>query len=101
MSPNVCLVLMSPAPLTIVTAPSFTSHLASPSLADDHLLRSFPSNRTMASEGASAQEAPGVTFLGLGVQISVTVGSLVSGVCADKDAAMSSSGMTRKHIRMA
>src|SRR4051812_4667640 len=75
MSPNACFVLISPAPFATVNAPSFTSHLASPPASADHLLRSFPSKITMASEGGPPGTEAGVTLTGLRSQTSVTVGS--------------------------
>src|SRR5271170_6268895 len=67
---------MLPASLLTVTMPSATVHLAGAerSCAETHSSRFLPSNRMMASDGAAAQVAPGVTTLGSGVQTSVSSG---------------------------
>src|SRR5690606_17345537 len=76
---------MSPVPGATVTAPSLTVHLAwPPPLTETHWLRSLPSNSTMASEGASEGEAPGVTIFGCGIQNSVDSGVRLS-VCAKQE----------------
>src|SRR5215475_12573195 len=70
---------MLPAFLSTVTMPSATVHLAGTlrSCAETHSSRFLPSKRMIASEGAAAQDAPGVTTLGSGVQTSVSSGLAV------------------------
>src|SRR5689334_2555653 len=75
---------MLPAFLSTVTIPSATIHFAGPlrSCAETHSSRFLPSKRMIASEGAAAQVAPGVTTLGSGVQTSVSSGLAVDGCWA-------------------
>src|SRR3954447_18848007 len=75
---------MLPAFLSTVMMPSVTIHLAGAlrSWADTHSSRFLPSKRMIASEGAAAQVAPGVTTLGSGCQISVSSGLAVDGCWA-------------------
>src|SRR5450631_3245049 len=74
----------SGALLTVITPPA-TVHLAGDlSLTVTHWSRFLPSNKTMASEGAAVQVAPGVTTLGSGVHTSVSSGL---GCCAKRGAA--------------
>src|SRR5690606_3214164 len=100
MSPNDSLVLMSPVPGATVTAPSFTVHLAGPPLSTEtHLLRSRPSNNTMASEGGSEGVVPGVTILGCGSHTSVDSGVRLS--CCPKHAEHTKAIMTvRLSVRL-
>src|ERR1051325_2019996 len=75
---------MLPAFLSTVTIPSATIHLAGAlrSCAETHSSRFLPSKRMIASEGAAAQVAPGVTTLGSGCQTSVSSGLAVDGCWA-------------------
>src|SRR6185312_197753 len=75
---------MLPVFLSTVTMPSATTHLAGAlrSWAETHSSRFLPSKRTIASEGAAVQVAPGVTTLGSGCQISVSSGLAVDGCWA-------------------
>ena len=76
---NFCFVRMSPFFLSTVKTPSFTIHSAGPPLAFCQAERSFPSNRTMASEGALfVLMSPGVTTFGCGVQYSDIPGFIFS-----------------------
>src|SRR4249920_3814724 len=85
MSPKVCFVLTSPVPFATDIAPSFTSHFASPPDKVLHFDKSFPSKRTIASDGATPGLEPGVTFFGFKSQTSVTFGSNDSrGVVCEK-----------------
>src|SRR5437868_13083058 len=66
---------MSPEGLLTVNTPLATTHFAGDaSLAVTHWSRSFPSNKTTASEGASALVRPGVMIAGTGFQTSVSAG---------------------------
>src|SRR5260221_6942250 len=85
MSPNSCLVFISPVPFTTVTASSFNSHEGfAPSLLF-HFDKSFPSNKTIASEGASPEFFPGVITGGFISHTSVTRGSSDSRTGTDDD----------------
>ena len=89
--PKLSRVWISPFFLLTVNTPSCTSHSAGPPLPLlVHALRSLPSNRTTASDGAElVAMSPGVTTLGCGVQNSVMAGRMPSGLgysffsCAD------------------
>ena len=66
---------MLPTGLLTVKTPSATVHPAGPPpFTFTHSSRFLPSNRTMASDGASAAVAPGETTRGSGSQTSVSFG---------------------------
>src|SRR5690606_30217804 len=73
-SPKVRFVLMLPVPFTTVIAPSAMFHFAALPFTPIHSLRSFPLNKTTASDGA-VPSVGGVTTGGTGVQTSVVFGS--------------------------
>ena len=66
-SPKYSFVRIEPEPGTTTIVPSFIAHFADPPSfpAASHFVRSFPSNRMIASEGALVP-TPGVTFGGTG-----------------------------------
>src|SRR5579862_670397 len=68
---------MFPAVLLTVIMPSATFQFAGfvESFADSHWSRFFPSNKIIASEGASLFVFPGVTTGGTGLYTSVSLGS--------------------------
>src|SRR5260221_13717765 len=72
---NSCLVFISPVPFTTVTASSFNSHEGFAPALLLHLDKSFPSNKTIASEGASPKFFPGVITGAFISHTSVTLGS--------------------------
>src|SRR6185503_20918133 len=66
---------MLPAVFETTITPSLTCHWAGVwSFVETHCDRSLPPNSTMASEGAAASVAPGVTTGGLGSHCSVSCG---------------------------
>ncbi|BDT59432.1 hypothetical protein MasN3_29260 [Massilia varians] len=75
---------MSPLPARTVNVPSATLQPAawSDAFAETHSRRSFPSNSTIASDGAASGEA-GTTRLGSGAHTSVALGSGCRGSLAD------------------
>src|SRR5258708_28831571 len=85
MSPNSCLVLISPVPFTTVTASSFNSHEGFAPARLLHFDKSFPSNKIIASEGASPEFFPGVTTGAFISHTSVTLGSSDSRGGTDDD----------------
>src|SRR5258708_20710802 len=66
---------MLPACLPTGTTPAATIHFAGDlSLVETHWSKVLPSKRTIASEGAAADAAPGVTTAGVGDHCSVSCG---------------------------
>src|SRR6476660_7926332 len=78
---------MLPACLLTVRIPSVTIQRAGPrSLTDTHWSRSWPSKRTMASEGGASFVRPGETTRGTGVQTVVSSGRPLAAWARREDA---------------
>src|SRR5690606_16495043 len=78
---------MSFAPAATVIAPSLSVHLGVPPSSVCQLSQFLPSNRTIASDGASPGFGAGVTIRGCGSQISVDSGVFFEFSCANAGSA--------------